>query len=147
MELKSKPLSEIENEAVEDLEIMADRLEYEAARTPTLFNKYYKQYRLVRTEIAFVEAQIKHKRRSKWYYYSGKAKPEVYKAKPLDVKLLKSDVKKHIDSDSEIIELETHLDLLKIKRDTIKAILDEIGSRSYHINNMLKSMYFKNGIV
>jgi hypothetical protein len=145
--MKSKPLSEIESEALEDLTIREDQLEYESSRTPSLFNKYYKQYRLVRTEIALVEKQLKVLRFKKREYYAGKADPSVYKENPLNVRIIKSDVKHYVEGDQEIIDLETHLDLLKIKRDTIKAILDNIGTRTYHINNMLKSMYFKHGIV
>ena len=147
MNMKSKSLSEIEDEALEDLTIREDQLEYESARTPSLFNKYYKQYRLIRTEIVLVEKELKILRFKKKEYYSGKADPSVYTKKPLNIRILKSDVKTYVDGDQDIINLETHIDLLKIKRDTIKAILDNIGTRTYHINNMLKSIYFKHGIV
>jgi len=144
---RAMSLREIEEEAEKDLELHADRTAEESARIPTLFNKYYQQYRLVKTEMILMETHISRLRRQKWYYYSGKADPEVYREKPLDVKLMKNDIKMHIDSDPEVVDLTERYKLLELKKDTLKAILDVIGKQTYMINNIIKTLYFKHGIV
>lgn len=144
---RAMSLREIEQEAEKDLELHIDQTAEESARIPSLFNKYYQQYRLVKTEMILMNSHITKLRRDKWYYYSGKAAPEIYKNNPLDIKLMKNDIKMHIDSDPEIINLTERYDLLELKKETLKEILGVIGKHSYMINNIIKTLYFRHGIV
>lgn len=146
MDIKSKPIEEIEREAEEDLKLRADRTEEDQARTPTLFNKYHRQQRLVRTEFIQVGNSLIRLRRDKWFYYMGKASPEVYEKNPLGHKIMKSDVKMMIDSDDDVVKLTYIAEMLEMKKKYLKEILTTINRRSHEIHNIIKTQYFKHGI-
>lgn len=146
MIIRSMPIEQLEREAEKDMELRIDRTEQDSANTPTIFNKYHKQYRFVQQELTVCESALKHLRFKKWLYYSGKDKPRVYDEKPLDLKVMKSDVNKFIDADEEVMEMTLKLNLLEIKKKFIAEKLKEISNRSYMINNILKTLEFKHGI-
>jgi len=144
--IKSKPIEQIEEEAEVDMELRIDRTEEDSANTPKIFNKYYKEYRIVKTELIHSQLALKRMWRDKWYYYMGKAHPDVYKKQPLDHKIMKSDVKMHIESDDDILKLTFTIEMLEMKKKFIEDKLKEINNRSYHIGNIIKTLYFKQGI-
>ena len=130
MNIKSKPIEQIEEEAEEDLKLRADRTEEDSAKTPVLFNKYHRQHRLVKTEFKRAGNTLLKLRREKWFYYMGKAHPDVYKKNPLDHKIMKSDVKMMIDTDDDVIKLTYTVEMLELKKDYIKEKLKAINRRS-----------------
>lgn len=145
MRIRSKTLDQLEEEAEKDLELRPDRIELDSANTPKLFNKYHKQQRLVQTELINAEAAFKKLWNRKWYYYMGKAHPDEYKKKPLDIKIMKSDVKQFIESDDEILKLSVTIQMLEMKLKFIMKKMEQINYRSYHINNMLSAQKFYAG--
>lgn len=147
MKIRSKPIEQLEQEAEVDLELRLDRTDEDSLNTPTIFNKYHKEYRLVCTELINCQANMKRLWGKKWYYYMGKAHPDVYKEKPLNIKIMKSDVKMHIEADEDVLKLSTTIELLEMKKKFIADKLDVISKRSYHIGNAIKTIQFKHGIV
>ena len=143
--VKSKPIEQLEEEAEKDLEIRIDRTEDDMARTPTIFNKYHREYRLVKTELINAQNALIRLRRKLWLYYSGKAHPNEYDKKPLDHKIMKSDVKLMIESDDEYLKLSHLIDMLEMKRKYIREKLDAINRRTYEINNIIRTLEFKIG--
>lgn len=146
MNIKSKPIEQIEQEAEVDLELRGDRTELDQANTPTLFNKYHRQHRLVKTEFIRAGNTLLKLRRDKWFYYMGKAHPDVYKKTPLGHKIMKSDVKMMIDTDDDVIKLTYTVEMLNLKKTFIKEKLEAINRRSFEIGNIIKSQHFKAGI-
>ena len=145
MVIRSKSIEELEKESAIDLELRIDRTEADSANTPKIFNKYNKQLRLVESQLISNELALKRLWRKKWYYYSGKAEPEEYKKNPLKYKVMKSDLKMHIESDDEILKLTYAIEMLDMKKKYIEKIMKEISSRSFHIGNILRTMEFKKG--
>ncbi len=149
-QLKSKPIEQIEEEAEKDLVLRIDRTEEDQANTPSLHHKYHKQYRLVKTELIQAGNSLLKLRRDKWFYYTGKAKPRIYDpkvgGKPLNHKIMKSDIKMVIDSDDEVIKATYNVEMIEMKLKFIREKMDTINRRSYEINNIIKTMYFKHGI-
>ena len=145
MKIRSKPIEQLEEEAEKDMELRLDRTEVDSVNTPRIFNKYHKEKRLVRTEIINCEAKMKKLYGRKWFYYMGKAHPDVYEKNPLDHKIMKADVKIVIEADDEMIKLRTHIALLEMKKEYINEKLVQINNRNWQINNAIKSMKFKNG--
>lgn len=147
IQIRSKSLKLIEDEAEVDLKLREDRTSEDSANTPVLFNKYHKQHRLVKTELIQSYNTMVRLRQKKWLYYSGKADPSVYEEKPLGHKVMKSDVKLFIESDEEILKLAYQIAMLEMKKKYIREKIDQINNRSYHITNIIKTQYFKHGIV
>jgi len=146
MKIKSKSIALLEEEAEVDMELRVDRTDIDSVNTPKIFNKYHKELRLVHTELIQHQAIMKSMWGKKWYYYMGKAHPDVYKNKPLNIKIMKSDVKMHIESDDDIIKLTVQIELLEMKKKYIETKMREINNRSYHIGNAIKTMTFKHGV-
>ena len=146
MEIKSKSIDILEKEAEEDLKLREDRTSEDSTNTPVLFNKYHRQYRLVKTELIQSCFSMTKLRQQVWCYYSGKASIEEYNEKPLGYKIMKSDVNKFIEADDRILKLSFQIEMLEMKKKYIREKLDQINARSYHINNIIKTHYFKHGI-
>ncbi len=146
MEIKSKPIKQIEEEAEEDLKIRIDNTEEESARTPSLFNKYHKEYRIVKFELMSVEHTQKTLVYDKTMYFSGKAHPSVYEERPLGFKIMKPDIKTHIEGDPDYLKMSLQIHMLNAKLDYIHEKMKEINRRSYHISNIINTIKFKAGV-
>lgn len=138
-------IEELERQSKEDLKLSIDSLEYDSIRTPQINHKYIKELLIAKDLYSRYEFDLKRLKKRKWLYYSGKANPEVYVEKPLDLKIMKSDLKMFIESDKDVIELEYKLSFIKRKIFLIEKIIEECNRRSYHINNAIKMLKFKNG--
>ena len=143
--MKGMKLTEIEKMAENDLKLRIDRTEVDSANTPSLFNKYHKELRLCEQELIETAIRLKKIWKEKWYYYSGKCDPDVYKEKPLNIKILKTDIKMHIEADDDVLGLTFRLEMLEMKKKAIERIMKEINNRSFHITNIIKTLEFKNG--
>jgi hypothetical protein len=137
---------EILDEAKKDLHLNRDELIGESVRTPDLFSKYHKMYRVVRLVKKDLIKKLKELEKEKWEYYSGLASSDVYKNKPFGLKLQTKEARqKYVDADPDILDIRSKVETIEEKEDTIKTIMDQINNRSYQINNANKSMeYFHN---
>ena len=97
-------IEELERQSKEDLKLSIDSLEYDSIRTPQINHKYIKELLIAKDLYSRYEFDLKRLKKRKWLYYSGKANPEVYVEKPLDLKIMKSDLKMFIESDKDVIE-------------------------------------------
>ena len=79
-------------------------LHSESTRVPALHAKYYKIYNNILTLQKAQETKFKVLKKEKWQYYSGKASPEVYAAKPFDHKVLKAHLGIYFDTDEDVIK-------------------------------------------
>jgi len=138
-------IEELQDQSEKDLKISIDTLEHDSVRTPQIHHKYLKELMFAKDLYTRYELDLRILKRKKWLYYSGKAKPEIYDEHPLDLKVMKSDVKMFIDSDDEVVALEYKLAFVKRKILFIEKIMDECNRRSFHITNAIKSLKFKNG--
>jgi len=145
MRIQSKPITQIEEEALIDLELRPDRVELDSTNTPSIFNKYNKELRLVKTELINAQAAYKKLWNKKWYYYMGKSHPDEYKKKPLDIKIMKADVKQFILADDDVLKLGVTIEMLEMKQKYIMDILAQINYRGYHIGNCIKAQIFYAG--
>jgi hypothetical protein len=138
-------LAEIEKMWSEDSHIDPDNLHLESIKIPNLHSKYFKIYNNLsllrkKEENNFLELQ-----KEKWLYYSGKADPEVYKQKPFDHRVLKSDLDKYLDADDELIRSNTKIEYYSIMLKFLESILKNIENRSFQIKNSIEFMKFTGG--
>lgn len=138
-------LEEIEKLWEEDSHIDPDNLHLESIKIPNLHSKYFKIYNNLtllrkKEENNFLELQ-----KEKWLYYSGKADPEVYKQKPFDHRVLKSDLDKYLDADEELIRSNTKIEYYNIMIKFLESIIKSIENRSFAIKNSIDFMKFIGG--
>ena len=92
---------------------------------------------------------FKEVERNKFEYYSGKMCEEELAEhgwEQFDHKLLKQDIPRYLESDSELITMLLKIDYQKEKVEAVKSILSNINGRSFNISNAIKWQQFLNGI-
>ena len=98
-------LEEIQELVDKDLKINDSELDLESIKTPQIHNKYMKLLTKFKLMLSRNESEFHIIKKQKWEYYTGKADPSVYAEKPFNLKILRQDVDKYIDSDEDIIKL------------------------------------------
>ena len=138
-------LIELQNDVDRDLKIDDTELDLESIRTPQLHNKYLKHYTKYSLQLRKAKDDYKILHRQKWEYYTGKAPPEVYQARPFDLKVLKSDVGIYIDSDEELQQLGQKEAYLETTVNYLEKVLREITNRNWTIRNTIEWKKFLHG--
>jgi hypothetical protein len=136
---------ELQDMADVDLKIDDTELDLESIRTPQVHNKYLKIYTKSCLQLKQVRDERKVLYRNKWEYYTGKAAPEVYQAKPFDLKILKTDVGIYIDSDPEYQEIGQKEAYIEKMVDYTERVLREINNRNWTIRNTIEWKKFLHG--
>ena len=124
-------------------------LDKESLKIPSLHNKYLKIYTQENLHLKKMTHDFKEMERNKFEYYSGKLceeELEEFGWDQFDHKLLKQDIPRYLESDSELITMLLKIDYQKEKVETVKSIMSSINGRSYHISNAIKWQQFLNGI-
>jgi hypothetical protein len=80
-------------------------------------------------------------------YYSGKADPAVYKEKPLDQRILKTEIQKYLNADVELQELALLISIQQEKVDLINDSLKGVLQKTFHIKAALDYQKMQNGVI
>ena len=107
-------LEELQELADKDLKINDSELDIESLKTPQIHNKYMKHLTKFKLMLSRADSELHIKKREKWEYYTGKADSTVYVEKPFNLKILRQDVDKYIDSDEEVIKAKQKVDYLTL---------------------------------
>ena len=135
-------LDEIQTLWEEDSKIDPDNLHEESIKIPSLHAKYYKIFNNILLLKKLEESKYKILKKEKWMYYSGKSDPEVYKTHPFDYRVLKTDIDKYMDADSDLIKSVSKIDYYQTMLSYLESILKTILNRSYQIKNAIEYMKF-----
>ena len=140
-------LEELQELVDKDLKINESELDLESLKTPQLHNKYLKHYNNFKLLLTRAESDYKILKRVKWEYYTGKASPEVYKQKPFNLKIMKSDLDKYLDSDEDLIKSKQKIDYLETVVNYLDRTLKIIGGRDWQIRNSIEWRKFTSGAI
>ena len=91
--------------------------------------------------------QLSILQKEKWEYFTGKADPAVYQAKPFNLKILRQDVDKYINADSEIIKASQKVTYLKTIVDYLDKLIRQISNRTFTIKNAIEWRKFTSGAI
>ena len=138
-------IEELYDEVEKDLKIDDTELDLESIRTPQLHNKYLKLYTKHSLQLKRLQDEYKVLYRLMWEYYTGKSVPEVYAAKPFDLKILKADIGIYLDSDSELQQLSQKVAYAKEITNYLEKIIREINNRNWTIRNTIEWKKFIHG--
>ena len=131
-------LEELQEQVDKDLKINDTELDLESLKTPQLHNKYLKHYNNFKLLLTRAESDYKILKRVKWEYYTGKASPQVYQQKPFNLKIMKSDIDKYLESDEELIKAKQKIDYLETVVNYLDRTLKTISSRDWQIRNSIE---------
>jgi hypothetical protein len=126
-------------------------LEQASRDTPLLHAKYLPLWSQATVHIKRLEAQQKILLKRKWLYYAGKLTREQIEEygwdyDPFDgLKVLKSDMDKYYDADTDIQKSVTDIAYWKTIIDTLNEILASIRWRHQTIGNAIKFRIFEAG--
>ena len=140
-------LEQLQDLAEKDLKINDTELDLESLKTPQLHNKWMKFHNQYTNLLKKAEQDLARLTREKWEYYTGKADPSVYQAKPFNIKLLKQDVDKYLKSDDEIIKLEQKVTYISSVVDYLDRTIKLISNRGFQIKNAIDWQKFTSGVV
>ena len=138
-------IDELHDAIEKDLKIDDTELDLESIRTPQLHNKYLKIYTTHSLQYKKLQDDHMVMYREKWEYYTGKAPPDVYAVKPLDLKVLRSDISIYLDADVELQQLSQKMAYKKQMVDYLERILKEINNRNWNIRNTIEWKKFLHG--
>ena len=140
-------LEQLQIEADKDLKINDTELDLESLKTPQLHNKYSKYHSKYKNLLKVAEQDLARITREKWEYYTGKADPSVYLAKPFNLKVLRQDVDKYIKSDSEVNKLDQKVTYIQETCDYLEKTLKLISNRTFTIKNAIDWRKFTSGVI
>jgi hypothetical protein len=140
-------LEQLQIEADKDLLINDTELDLESLKTPQLHNKYLKHYTKFKLLLTRSEDELKTLKRFKWEYYTGKSNPEIYKEKPFDLKILKTDIDKYLEADEDIQKLSQKVFYLNTVVDFLDRTLRQITNRTFTIKNAIDWKRFTSGAI
>ena len=140
-------LEQLQEQADKDLKINDSELDLESIKTPQLHNKYLKHLTKFKLMLSRAESELHIIKRAKWEYYTGKADPSVYIEKPFNLKILRQDVDKYIDSDEEVIRAKQKVDYLNTVVDFLDRSIKQISNRTFTIKNAIDWKKFTSGAI
>ena len=140
-------LEKLQEQADKDLKINDTELDLESLKTPQLHNTYMKHLTKFKLMLSKAEADLNILKRNKWEYYTGKADASVYAEKPFNLKILKQDVDKYLDSDEDIIRAKQKVDYLQTATDFLDKTIRQISNRTFTIKNAIEWRKFTSGAI
>jgi hypothetical protein len=140
-------LEELQEQVDKDLKINESELDLESLKTPQIHNKYLKHYNNFKLLLTRAESDYKILKRVKWEYYTGKASPKVYQEKPFNLKIMKSDLDKYLDSDEDLIKSKQKIEYLETVVNYLDRTLKIVGGRDWQIRNAIEWRKFTSGAI
>ncbi len=143
----NKDLRELSEEIKKDVILTRDMdLKKASLDIPYLHHKYLVKYEEQQMVVALMKTRKDRRYHEAMMYYSGKAEPEIYRDKPLDHTILKTDLETWIKADENYIHACLQLSNAEAILDLYKRTVDRIPNHSFYINNTIDLMKFENGI-
>jgi hypothetical protein len=139
-------ISYIEENFAIDGDLQISNLEEESRKCPFLMNRYSTMYALEERFLGNLEIEKSILYRNLWIYYTGKAPDEVYKKKPFDFKVMKSDIDFWIDADDDMVILRRKIVASKARITKLKSITNIIQYRHSQIKNSIDELKRKQGL-
>ena len=140
-------LEELQIQAEKDLKINDTELDLESLKTPQLHNTYLKHLTKYKLLLSRSQTEYNVEKRNKWEYYTGKADPSVYQAKPFDIKVLKADVHIYMDSDPELQKADQKVAYLDQIIKYLEQVLRGVNNRTFLIKNAIEWKKFTSGAI
>mgnify|MGYP005654149819 CR=1 FL=1 len=140
-------LEKLQEEASKDLKIDDTDLDMESVRTPIIHNKYLKYLSKFSLLLKRAEDDYDVLAKDKWEYYTGKAPAEVCAEKPFDLKILRTDIDKYLESDTELQRSKQKVDYLETTVDFLDRTIRQIANRGFTIKNAIDWRKFTSGAI
>ena len=140
-------LEKLQEQADKDLKINDTELDLESLKTPQLHNQYMKHLTKYKLMLSRAETEYSILKREKWEYYTGKSDASVYAEKPFDLKILRTDIDKYLESDEDLQKSKQKVDYLSTTVDFLDRTIRLISNRGFIIKNAIDWRKFTSGAI
>ena len=140
-------LEKLQELADTKLKINDTELDLESLKTPQLHNQYMKYLTKYKLMLSRAETEYSILKKDKWEYYTGKADASVYAEKPFDLKILRTDIDKYLDSDIDLQKQKQKVDYLDTAVEFLDRTIRQIGNRGFTIKNAIDWRKFTSGAI
>ena len=141
-------LSELQQHWQSDCKIDELALDGESLKIPNLHSKYLAWWNEETLNSKKLKSDFKHLYKIKWEYYNGKLSDEELEEHNLEqfhLKILRQDIPIYMESDKDLITLQSKIDYTKQKVDYLEQIMKHLSGRGYLIKNAIDFMRFQTG--
>ena len=142
-------LEELQESANRDLKIDETDLGSESINIPILHNKYLQHFNKFSLLLKKAEYEQKVLKRQKWEYYTGKMDSETLESlgwEPFQLNILKADIDKYLDSDTELSVLRMQISFTKEKVSYLESVVKIMNNRQWNIRSAIEWRKFINGV-
>ena len=142
-------LEELEKEWASDCTLNEADIIGETKKIPLMHSKYYKLYIRSAMKVKKLKFDLLELQKLKHEYYSGSlAKEDLDKHgwKQNQLRIMKSDIPKHIESDKDIIELSMKIGFQSEMLKFLEEIIKQINGRNFLVKNIIDYLKFTNGV-
>lgn len=142
-------LEEIRKSIEQDIKIDSGSLDKESLILPQTHNKYLCLLMDEKLILTKFESDFKVLNKNKWLYYSGKLSQEelnTFGWSAFELSLLRTDLDKFIDSDTDIINLNNRCVIQKEKVNYLEQVVKLISNKIWNIRAALDWIKFTQGI-
>jgi hypothetical protein len=132
----------------EDAKIDETQLAQEAKKIPQLHSKYYNMYYKEALKVKKLRYDYKVLEMNKREWIDGSMAEEDLREfgwKPFQKKVIRQDMDKYIQADSDIIRMSLKIDYHSCRANFLEDIVKTIHSRNFIINNIISVMKFQAG--
>jgi len=140
-------LEKLQEQADKDLKINDTELDLESLKTPQLHNQWIKHLTKYKLMLSRAETEYNILKKEKWEYYTGKSDASVYAEKPFDLKILRTDIDKYLDSDIDLQKQKQKVDYLNTTVDFLDRTIRQISNRGFTIKNAIDWRKFTSGAI
>ena len=140
-------LEQLQDLADKKLKINDTELDLESLKTPQLHNEFMKHLTKYKLMLSRAETEYNVMKKDKWEYYTGKADASVYAEKPFDLKILRTDIDKYLDSDIDLQKQKQKVDYLNTTVDFLDKTIRLISNRGFTIKNAIDWRKFTSGAI
>lgn len=142
-------LSELRQMVSEDMAIDDTELDIESLRTPQLHNKYLNFFHDERLILTKQEEDYKKLLRLKWEYYTGKMDQATLDRlgwETFELNVLRTDIDKYIESDTELSTLRMKISFTKEKVNYLESVVKIMNNRQWNIRSAIEWRKFISGV-
>lgn len=142
-------LSDIKKMVEEDVQIDNTSLDHEASVIPQQHNKYLCLLSDEKLVLAKYESDLNILKKDKWLYYCGKLSQERLTElnwEPFELAIVRQDVDKFIDSDTDIIKLDLKLSLQREKVNYLESVVKLISNKIWSVRASIEWIKFTQGV-
>ena len=127
-------LEQLQDLPEKDLKINDTELDLESLKTPQLHNKYLKflnKWKLLQTKTNTDYYKLRKENGNIIQVNTQ----QVYAEKPFNLKILKTDIDKYMESDDELVKLKSKVEYIQTVIDFLDSTIKQISNRGFQIKN------------